>query len=591
MITNFRIPAKIAILVIFVVEKRKIMPISVTLQLSPKQAADPKIYIPIAARMARVSDTQIALAQVVKRSVDARKSPKINLSLELYIDNEPQPQPPHFEYQDVSGRTPVVIVGGGPAGLFAALRLIELGMQPIVLERGKEVAERGKDIAQIHRGGGVDPNSNYAFGEGGAGTFSDGKLYTRSKKRGDYNRALQTLVYHGAAPEILYEAHPHIGTDRLPRIMTAIRETIRRCGGQVVFGAHVTDIEIRNGRAIGVRFVEAGSLRDTRTSHGTFVEGAAVILATGHSARDIYEMLHRRGVALEAKPFAMGVRIEHPQQLIDTIQYHTPDGKGEYLPAASYQLVSQENGRGVWSFCMCPGGFIVPAMTDSAESVVNGMSPSLRNSPYANSGIVTEVRLSDFAHLTDEFGPLAGLEFQRRLEQAARLQVNNVQAKDMVDSGLLCRSTPRNDDRAYTSLRASRSNSVNSATAPAQRVADFVSARPSKNLPKSSYVPGLTPSRLDEWLPDFISTALRSGISTFGRRMRGFVTNEAVVVGVESRTSTPVRIPRDPDTLAHPAVSNLYPAGEGAGFAGGIISAALDGERLAEMIFRDRGAS
>jgi uncharacterized FAD-dependent dehydrogenase len=518
------------------------MPVSVSIQLSPKQAADPKIYVPIAARRAGVSDKQVALARVVKRSVDARKSPKINLTLELYIDKEPHPAPLHFDYPDVTGRTPVVIVGGGPAGLFAALRLIELGLRPVVLERGKQVAERGRDIATINRGGGVDPDSNYAFGEGGAGTFSDGKLFTRSKKRGDYDRALQTLVFHGASPEILYEAHPHIGTDRLPRIMTAIRETIQRCGGSVVFGARVTGIEIRDGRAVGVRCGD------------TLVEGAAVILAAGHSARDIYTMLHRRGVALEPKPFAMGVRIEHPQTLIDQIQYHTPDGRGEWLPAAAYQLVSQEGGRGVYSFCMCPGGFIVPAMTSSGESVVNGMSASLRNSPWANSGIVTEVRLADFDHLRAEFGPLAGLEFQRRLETMAK---------------------------GFTTA-------TNPAAAPAQRVADFVSARPSKTLPATSYVPGIVPSRLDEWLPGFISGALRAGISTFGRRMRGFVTNEAVVVGVESRTSTPVRIPRDQMTLSHPAVANLYPAGEGAGYAGGIISAALDGERIAAAIASSR---
>ncbi len=374
------------------------MPVSISLQLSPKQAADPKIYVPVAARRAGVSDKQVALARVVKRSVDARKSPKINLTLELYIDNEARPAPVHFDYPDVSGRTPVVIVGSGPAGLFCALRLIESGLRPIVLERGKDVAERGKDIALINRNQGVNPDSNYAFGEGGAGTFSDGKLFTRSKKRGDYNRALQTLVFHGASPEILYEAHPHIGTDRLPRIMTAIRETIRRCGGEVVFGARVTDIEICGGRATGVWYADSAgipannsgllrrssprnddsglrslsrgmprdpsprnddsattSLREPSarnnpanfTSQATLVEGAAVVLAAGHSARDIYEILHRRGVALEAKPFAMGVRIEHPQQLIDSIQYHTPDGRGEYLPAAAYQLVSQEGSRGL----------------------------------------------------------------------------------------------------------------------------------------------------------------------------------------------------------------------------------------------------
>jgi uncharacterized FAD-dependent dehydrogenase len=510
---------------------------TISLQLSPKQAADPKVYIPIAARLAGVSDKQVALARVVKRSVDARRgAPKVNLTLELYIDNESKPAPVHFDYPDVAGRTPVVIVGSGPAGLFAALELIELGLRPIILERGKEVAERGKDIALINRNAGVNPDSNYAFGEGGAGTFSDGKLFTRSKKRGDYNRALQTLVFHGASPEILYEAHPHIGTDRLPRIISRIRATIEQCGGSVVFGAKVTGIEIKDGRAVGMWCGDE------------LVEGAAVVLATGHSARDIYEMLHSAGVALEAKPYAMGVRIEHPQHLIDSIQYHNTGGRGEYLPAATYSLTAQVGGRGVYSFCMCPGGFIVPAMTDAAESVVNGMSPSLRNSPYANSAIVTEVRLSDFEHLRAEYGVLAGLEFQKRFERLAKANGGDAQ------------------------------------TAPAQRVADFVYRKTSPVLPACSYVPGIVASRFDKWMPPFIYDALREGISVFGQRMRGFVTNEAVVVGVESRTSTPVRIPREPTTLAHPQLANLYPAGEGAGYAGGIISAALDGQRTANAI-------
>lgn len=550
------------------------MPVQISLQLSPKQAADPKIYVSVAARTAGVSDKSVALARVVKRSVDARKSPKINLTLELYIDDERQPDPVHFDYPYVGGRTPVVIVGSGPAGLFAALRLIELGLRPIVLERGKDVAERGADIARINRGQGVDPDSNYAFGEGGAGTFSDGKLFTRSKKRGDYDKALQTLVFHGASPEILYEAHPHIGTDKLPRIMTAIRQTIVQCGGEVVFGARVTDIEIRDGRAVGVRCGD------------TLVEGAAVVLAAGHSARDIYEILHRRGIVLEAKPFAMGVRIEHPQTLIDGIQYHTPDGRSEYLPAATYQLVSQESGRGVYSFCMCPGGFIVPAMTAADEAVVNGMSPSLRNSPYANSGIVTEVRLNDFEYLRADYGEFAGLEFQRRLEHAARAAAVGLKPGDeeAISAIRRTKATAINNSRGQMTPEVQGENLLHRMVAPAQRVADFVSARPSHALPATSYVPGVTPSRLDEWLPGFMSGALRAGISTFGRRMRGFVTNEAIVVGVESRTSTPVRIPRDPGTLAHPAVAGLYPAGEGAGYAGGIVSAALDGERIAEAI-------
>lgn len=515
------------------------MPHEISIVLRPDEAANETAVVRAIARKIDIPTDSIRHYYITRKSIDARKGKVlVNLCVRVFIGEEKIiDERPVFNYTDVRNAMPVIIVGAGPAGLFAALRLIELGFKPIVIERGKSVSHRKRDIAMLNREHQLNPDSNYAFGEGGAGTFSDGKLYTRSKKRGDYRRILQALVDHGADPAILYEAHPHIGTNRLPGIITRIRETILQHGGEVLFSSRVTEIILDSGQAVGVKLAD-----------GQRINGKAIILATGHSARDIYHMLHNQSIALEAKPFAMGVRVEHPQALIDAIQYHGIP-RSEYLPAAAYSLVHQVEGRGVYSFCMCPGGFIVPAATGTDEVVVNGMSPSDRNSRWANSGIVVEIRLDDLADYA-QHGIFAGLEFQAELERLAKQHGGyGVQA-------------------------------------PAQRLVDFVEGRFSSNLPACSYHPGLNSSEMHLWLPEHIGFRLREGFKAFGKKMKGFLTNDAVILGVESRTSSPIRIPRDPETLQHIQVKGLFPSGEGAGYAGGIVSSALDGNIVADAVSR-----
>lgn len=481
--------------------------------------------------------------KVQKRSIDARgRAVMINLTVLAAVD-EPLPvEDIHFLYRDVSSSEKTChIIGAGPAGLFAALHCLELGVRPIVIERGKDVQARRRDLAAINKEHIVNPESNYCFGEGGAGTYSDGKLYTRSNKRGSVEKVLKTLVHHGATSEILVDAHPHIGTNKLPQLIRNIRETILRHGGEVWFNTRLTDLKTAGSRVTGIRFVNEKGEQDAPVQ--------SLILATGHSARDIYELLQEKKILLEAKPFALGVRAEHPQELIDKVQYHCRSSAEveqarAFLPAASYALVHQVKGRGVYSFCMCPGGIIAPCATAQEEVVTNGWSPSKRNNPYANSGIVIGLELKDFEPYK-KFGPLAGLEFQKHIESLAWQHGGKTQ------------------------------------TAPAQRLQDFVNGKRSASLPDCSYQPGVTSVELQKVLGPLVGPALRDGFKAFGSKMRGYLTNEALVVGVESRTSTPVRIPRDKDLLFHPQFGNLFPCGEGAGYAGGIVSAAMDGERCA----------
>lgn len=486
----------------------------------------------------------------LRRSVDARgKQVKINLDIEVFY-NEPIAPLLSFkkEYQNVASKPQVLIVGAGPAGLFAALRCIELGFKPIVFERGKDVRTRRRDLAAINKDQIVNPESNYCFGEGGAGTYSDGKLYTRSKKRGDIRRILEILVAHGAKDEILVDAHPHIGTNKLPTLVAELRESILNAGGEVLFDTKVTDFEVINGE-----------LKAVHTEDGKTFTGIGVILATGHSARDIFYMLERNKILIEAKPFALGVRIEHQQSLIDSIQYHCENGdRGLYLPASSYALVTQVPykgvEKGVFSFCMCPGGFIVPSATAPGEIVVNGMSPSRRDSKFSNSGMVVSVDESDWQQYKD-FGALAALEYQKSVEQNAC----NIGGGTQV--------------------------------APAQKMFDFVNKKLSNSLLQTSYQPGLKSVMMDEVLPQPIAHRLREGFKMFGNKMKGYLTNDAQIIGVESRTSSPVRVPRDKETLEHVITKRLYPSGEGAGYAGGIVSAAMDGERCAEALISKYGVN
>lgn len=483
-----------------------------------------------------ISRDKISGIKVLRKSIDARK-PKIifNYKVAVYI-NEPAPETSEytFDYKDVSKAKPIHIIGFGPAGMYAALRCIELGFKPVVLERGKNVKDRRRDLKAINQDHYVNEDSNYCFGEGGAGTYSDGKLYTRSLKRGDVRRIFENLVYHGATDQILVDAHPHIGTNKLPKVVQNIRETILKYGGEIHFETRVTDFTIKNNA------IEAIQLKN-----GDEMEANRVILATGHSARDIFYLLHKKEIALEAKSFAMGVRAEHPQEIIDNIQYHCSGKRSDLLPAASYSLVHQVNDRGVYSFCMCPGGFIVPAATANGEVVVNGMSPSKRNNLFANSGIVVEIDVHKDLQKYEHFGVLKGLEYQKDLERLAFTAGGRSQA------------------------------------APAQRLTDFVNGKLSTSLNSTSYQPGLNSAPLHSLLPKFIGSRLRQGFKAFGEKMHGYYTEEANIVGVESRTSSPVSIPRN-DQLEHTQIKGLYPCGEGGGYAGGIVSAAMDGERCAE---------
>ena len=512
----------------------------IELSLTPEEASDDKIIRQIVKEESNLKDSDEFEIVKIKSSIDARsKFPFVNILIDVYINEIPPPEPvikDNYKTINISNKK-VLIIGAGPAGYFAALELIELGIKPVIFDRGKDVRERRKDLKAIQQDSIVNPDSNYCFGEGGAGTYSDGKLYTRSHKRGDIYKALRILVEHGAKSDILVEAHPHIGSNKLPVVVQNIRETILNFGGEINFNSKVTDFIIKDGVVSGI------IVNDTEE-----VFGDTVILATGHSARDIFYLLKNKKIKIEQKPFAMGIRIEHPQALIDEIQYKQ-NPRNEFLPAASYKLTAQVKGRGVFSFCMCPGGLIVPSATAPGEIVVNGMSMSRRDSEFANSGIVVAVEkedLKDYEH----FGELAGLEFQKETE------------RKFFEAG------------------------DGSQKAPAQRMTDFVKGKVSETIGKTSYIPGVYSNQMSDLLPVFISERLKYGLGHFGNKMKGYFTEEGILIGLESRTSSPVRIPRDRETFEHVEIKNLFPCGEGAGYAGGIISAALDGQNVAKAVFK-----
>ena len=513
--------------------------------------------------------------RVLKRSIDARqRQVMVNLTLRVYVNEEPTDEAyQRTEYPDVTKGKKVIVVGEGPCGLFAALRLIERGIKPIVIERGKNVRERKVDLAQIKSAQRVDSESNYSFGEGGAGAYSDGKLYTRSKKRGSVEKILNVFCQFGASTSILADAHPHIGTDKLPRVIEAMRNQILECGGEVHFQTKMTELIIRNNKVVGV--IATQPQRGSLT-----LEAEAVILATGHSAREVYRYLAQAGIDIEAKGIAVGVRLEHPAELIDQIQYHNKQGRGKYLPAAEYSFVTQVDGRGVYSFCMCPGGFIVPAATDKEQIVVNGMSPSNRGGRWSNSGMVVEVRAEDVnwnwnGNILNQRSDLNSLN-----QREARLEPLN--PLNPLNQALAVMEFQEELERMC--WQQGLQNGGKGQTAPAQRMADFVNGRLSYDLPQTSYTPGVVASPLHFWMPKEIASRLQKGFEYFGKQRKGFLTNEALMIGVETRTSAPVRILRDNETLQHVTIEGLFPAGEGAGYAGGIVSAGVDGERVADMV-------